>query len=263
MKTVTRQLSINPWGVYSVWRRHAKLYQRTWMVNFVSPVTEPLFYLMIFGYGLAPLIVRMAYLGQVVDYMQFTAAAIILMGLISQSFNEGAYGTYSRINYQKTWQAFLTGPLNFTEVFLGELLWATTKGMIVGLIAGLVTVIVGLYTGWQLLISVPIMLLGSFIFAACGMAAGGLVRHIDQVSVFNVLFIIPMFNISGTYFPRNALPQPLRIAAEVLPLSSLLDLLRWPLGLPVHWYYGLIWLVFLAIALPCLAVRLIYPQLIR
>jgi lipooligosaccharide transport system permease protein len=263
MKTVIRRISISPWSVYSVWRRHAMLYRRTWVVNFLSPVTEPLFYLMIFGYGLAPLIVRLAYLGQVIDYLEFTAAAVILMGLISQSFFEGAYGTFSRINYQKTWQAFLTGPLNFTEVFLGELLWATTKGLIVGIVAGLVTVLVGLYTISQLLISLPLLVLGSFIFAAGGMAAGGIVRHIDQVGVFNILFLIPMFNISGTYFPRGALPGPLRAAAEVLPLASLLDLLRWPLGLPSSWGYSLAWLVFLAIALPCIAARLIYPQLIR
>jgi lipooligosaccharide transport system permease protein len=263
MKLMTRRLSINPWGIYSVWRRHAMLYKRTWLVNFVSPVTEPLFYLMIFGYGLAPLIVRMAYHGKVIDYMQFTAAAIIAMGLLGQSFNEGAYGTFTRINYQKTWQAFLTGPLNFTEVFLGELLWATTKGMIVGLIAGLVTVIVGLYTGWQLFISLPLLLLGSFVFASFGMMVGGIVRHIDQVGVFNILFLVPMFNISGTYFPRSALPGPLRWVAEVMPLASLLDLLRWPLGLPPHWEYGLIWLLSLAVGLPCIAARLIYPQLIR
>jgi lipooligosaccharide transport system permease protein len=255
--------SISPWSIYSVWRRHAKLYQRTWLVNFVSPVTEPLFYLMIFGYGLAPLIGKLTYQGQSVEYMRFASAAIIAMGLLNQSFYEGAYGTFNRINFQKTWQAFLTAPLNFSEVFLGEWLWASTKGMIVGTIAGLMTVWTGLYPLNDLLLSLPLIFLGSLIFAAFGIMVGGLVRHIDQVSVFTLLFLVPMFNISGTYFPRTSLPPILRWIAEAMPLASLLDLLRWNLGLPTHWWYGLIWLLTLLVILPCIAARLIYPQLIR
>jgi lipooligosaccharide transport system permease protein len=263
IKPTLRIPAISPWAVYSVWRRHAKLYQRTWLVNFVSPVTEPLFYLMIFGYGLAPLIGRLAYNGKAIDYMEFTAAAIISMGLLTQSFYEGAYGTFSRIHYQKTWQAFLTGPLNFAEVFLGEWFWASTKGFIVGLIAGLVLMLVGLYSPVDLLLSLPFILLGSLVFAAVGMVVGGVIRHIDQVSVFTVLFLVPMFNISGTYFPRESLPEVLRAIAAVLPLASLLDLLRWQLGVGANWWMGLLWLLFLMVALPCIAARLIYPQLIR
>jgi lipooligosaccharide transport system permease protein len=263
MKPFLKRLSFSPWGVYSVWRRHAKLYQRTWLVNFVSPVAEPLFYLMIFGYGLTPLVRRLAYQGEVVDYMNFTAAAIMAMGLMSQSFYEGAYGTFTRVNFQKTWQAFLTAPLNFAEVFLGEWLWAATKGLIVGIIAGLVVSLVGLYSPWHLLISLPLMCLGSLIFAAFGMVVGGIVRHVDQISVFTILIMVPMFNISGTYFPRASLPGALKWIAELMPLAALLDLLRWNLALPSYWGYSLAWLLVLVVGLPLIAARLIYPQLFR
>jgi lipooligosaccharide transport system permease protein len=148
-------------------------------------------------------------------------------------------------------------------VFLGEWLWASTRGLIVGLIAALFTVIYGLYTWQQVLISLPLLCLGSLIFAAFGMIVGGVVKHIDQVSIFHLLIIVPMFNISGTYFPRNALPDVVRWVAEVLPLASLLDLLRWPLGLPAHWLYSLLWLLALAVTLPVIAARIIYPQLVR
>ena len=45
---------------------------------------------------------------------------MIAVGVLFQSFFEGAYGSFIRLNFQKTWQALLTAPLSFTDVFLGD-----------------------------------------------------------------------------------------------------------------------------------------------
>ncbi|HEY9622203.1 MAG TPA: ABC transporter permease [Crinalium sp.] len=255
--------AVTPWGVYSVWHRHAKVYQRTWLVNCLPPVSEPIVYLIAFGYGLTPLIGEITYHGQPVSYLEFIAPAMIAVGVLFQSFFEGAYSTFIRLNFQKTWQGLLTAPLSFAEVFLGDWLWATTKGMIAGGLTGLVAVIWGLYSATDLLISLPFMLLGSLTFGAIGLFTAGCVRQIDQVNIPIFLFIIPMFTLCGTYFPRETLPAALRAIALVLPLASLIDLLRWPLGLSPWWWLGLLWLVVLMVVFATLAVRKIYPKLIQ
>ncbi len=134
-------ISITPWGIYSVWHRHAKVYQRTWLVNSLPPLSEPLIYLVAFGYGLTPLIGEVSYNGQTISYLEFIAPGMIAIGVLFQSFFEGSFGSFIRLSYQKTWQALLTAPLSFTEVFLGDWLWATTKGTIAGLLTGIVTAI--------------------------------------------------------------------------------------------------------------------------
>lgn len=255
--------AISPWGVYSVWHRHAKVYQRTWLVNCLPPVSEPIVYLLAFGYGLTPLIGDVSYHGQMVSYIKFIAPAMIAVGVLFQSFFEGAYSTFIRLNFQKTWQALLTAPLSFAEVFLGDWLWATTKGMIAGGLTGLVAVLWGLYSGWDLLISLPLMLLGSLTFAAIGLYTAGCIRQIDQVNIPIFLFIIPMFTLCGTYFPRETLPDGLEAIATVLPLASLVDLMRWPLGVSSWWWLGLLWLILLMVIFVKLAIRQIYPKLIR
>ncbi|PSB60915.1 ABC transporter, partial [filamentous cyanobacterium CCP1] len=103
------------WGVYSVWHRHAKVYQRTWLVNCLPPLSEPIIYLVAFGYGLTPLVGDVPYGGQTVPYLKFIAPAMMAIGVLFQSFFEGAYASFIRLNFQKTWQALLTGPLSFSD----------------------------------------------------------------------------------------------------------------------------------------------------
>jgi lipooligosaccharide transport system permease protein len=254
--------ALSAWGVYSVWRRHAKVYQRTWLVNCLPPVSEPIIYLVAFGYGLTPLVGNVPYGGQEVAYLTFIAPAMIAVGILFQSFFEGAYSSFIRLNFQRTWQALLTAPLSFAEVFLGDWLWAATKGMIAGGLTGIVAVIWGLYAASDLLLALPLMFLGSLLFGAMGLLTAGIVRQIDQVNVPIFLIIIPMFTLCGTYFPRSTLPPFLRGIAGILPFASLVDLLRFPLEIPSLWWLNLLWLLGLTALFATLAVRTIYPKLV-
>jgi lipooligosaccharide transport system permease protein len=74
---------------------------------------------------------------------------------------------------------------------------------------------------------------------------------------------VPMFTLCGTYFPRTTLPSGLGYVASVLPLASVVDLLRWPLGLPSFWFLELLWLLLWISVFSVLAWRQIYPQLFR
>lgn len=256
-------ISITPWGVYSVWHRHAKVYQKTWLVNSLPPLSEPLVYLVAFGYGLTPLVGDVTYEGQTVTYLKFIAPGMIAIGVLFQSFFEGSFGSFLRLSYQKTWQGLLTAPLSFTEVFLGDWLWAATKGTIAGCLTSVVTVVWGLYPAWYLLIALPLIILGSLLFAVMGLFVAGTVRTIDQINVPIFLFAVPMFTLCGTYFPRTTLPSVLGNIAGILPLSSLVDLLRFPLGLPSYWLLQLLWLLLWIGVFSVLAWRQIYPQLFR
>lgn len=258
-----KRISVTPWGVYSVWHRHAKVYQKTWLVNSLPPLSEPLIYLVAFGYGLTPLVGDVPYNGQTIPYLQFLAPGMIAVGMLFQSFFEASFGSFIRLSFQRTWQALLTAPLSFTEVFLGDWLWAATKGTMAGTLTGIVAVIWGLYSVSNLLISFPLIVLGSLIFAAIGLFTAGTVRTIDQINVPVFLFIVPMFTLCGTYFPRTTLPSVLSSVANFLPLASIVDLLRWPLGLPDLWYLQLLWLLLWLSVFAVLAWRQIYPQLFR
>ncbi|MFQ4138634.1 ABC transporter permease [Nodosilinea sp. PGN35] len=254
-------ISATPWGVYSVWWRHFQVYRSTWLVNCLPPISEPIVYLLAFGYGLTPLIGDVEYLGQMIPYARFLAPGMIAIGVLFQSFFEGAYSSFIRLNFQKTWQALLTAPLSYTDVFLGDWFWAATKGIIAGTLTGLVAVLANLYDPSSLVLSLPLIVLGSLLFGAFGLLVAGAVDKVDQVNVPIFLVIIPMFTLCGTYFPRDTLPPLLAQFAAFLPLASLVDLLRWPLGLPPEWPLLLLWLAGWMVVMARLAALRIYPRL--
>lgn len=228
-------MNLTLWGVYSVWHRHATRYRNSWKVNCIPPVSEPLVYLIAFGYGMGPLVGELTYLGKEVDYFHFIAPGMIAVGLLFQSFFEGAYGTYIRIRYQMTWQAMLTSPITFDEVFVGDLLWGATRGAIAGVLTALTAVLLGVYPLLSFFAVLPLLLLGCLLFSAMGLMAAGYVKSIDHLNIPVFLLVVPMFVFCGTYFPRDVLPTFLAIIASVLPLSAIVDLLRWPLGVPEGW----------------------------
>ena len=258
-----RNSSITFWGVYSAWHRHVKVYQKTWLVNFLPPMLEPLIYLTAFGFGLTPLVGAAIYANKNISYLQFLAPGMIGIAVLSQSYFEGAYGSFVRLKFQKVWQALLTAPLTFTEVFLGDLLWSATRGCIAGVITAIVTVLFGLYPGWNFIVALPLIVLGSLLFAAMGVLTAGLVRSVDEMNVPFFILIVPMYSVCGTYFPRETLPPMMRHIASVLPLSPLVDLLRWQLEVPKYWLLELLSIVLWIIVCTVLAWRRIYPQLFR
>ncbi len=256
-------MPISVWGIYTVWRRHFKVYTKTLFVNCLAPISEPVIYLIAFGYGLSPLIGTLQYGGKNVSYLEFMAPGMVAVGCLFQAFFEGGYGTFIRLRYQKTWQALLTAPLSYTDIFLGDWCWATSKGLLAGLVTGLVAVLWGAIQPLQLITFLPLLILGSVLFAALGLLTAGLVRTVDQINIPVFLLIIPMFTLCGTYFPRETLPLPLQLIASILPLASLVDLLRWDLGKPEFWELKLAWLLILTLAFGYAAARSIRRQLFR
>ena len=152
------------WGVYSVWLRHARVYQKTWFVNCLAPLSEPILYLFAFGYGLGPLVKELNYQGKEIDYLTFIAPGMIAVAVMFQAYFEGAYGAYVRLHFQKIWQTFLTAPLTFTEIFFGDLLWAVTRGCIAGFATAIVAYCFSLIPLSSMVINAPIIILGSIIF---------------------------------------------------------------------------------------------------
>ncbi len=224
---MVRALSL--WGIYSVWLRHVRLYRRTWLINCLPPISEPVVYLLSFGLGVGPLIKSVSYQGEQIEYIRFIAPGMIAVGVLFQSFLEGAYGTFIRIRFEQSWQAQLTTPLTLPEIFTGDWVWGATRGAIAGVFTGLVATVWGIYPLSGLLEVLPLIFLGGLLFGALGMAAAGFAKTVDQINLPMFLAVVPMFAVCGTYFPRDVLPPSLRAIVDLLPLSLLVDLLREPI----------------------------------
>lgn len=249
-------------GMFSVWRRHLRAYAKTWLVNCLPPLFEPIVYLLAFGVGLSPAIRELTYHGVHVDYPTFLAPSMVALAVVMQSYFEGAYLTYVRTRFERSWQAMLSGPLALTDVFFGELIWGATRGMIGAAATALVGIVWGIYPWWAFVACLPVVAIGCVLFAACGMLTAGLIRSIDQVNVPTFMVIIPMVVVGGTYFPSDGLPTAIRTAISFLPYSACVELLRWHLAPPAHPLLLIGWLLAWTGAMTALAYRALKKLLI-
>jgi len=209
-----------------VWQRNLLVYRRTWKINFLPPLLEPLFYLLAFGVGLAALVGSVSYRGAEVSYVEFIAPALVAVNIMNSAFFENTYASFVRMYYQKTFDAMLATPLTLPEIITGEILWGATRALIGTALMVAVISAFGLLHYPHALLLLPLALLGGLAFGAVGMLFTAIVPNIETFNLPVFLFVTPMFLFSGTFFPLENLPPWAQHLAQLLPLTHLAGLAR-------------------------------------
>jgi lipooligosaccharide transport system permease protein len=215
----------------AVWRRNALVWRRLMGPSIATNVLDPLIFLFAFGYGLGAVINQVAglsYLGFVVPGMMCYAA------MFAASF-EASISVYARFHMQRTWDAILATPVTLTELMLGEMSWAATKGVFssccviaVGLVWG------GIGSFWGAAAALPVLGLGAVCFACAGLVVTAHAKNWDVFAYFFTFWVTPMFMFSGTFFEVTRFPWFVQVIAWLLPMTHLIAVVR-PLvaGLPL------------------------------
>jgi lipooligosaccharide transport system permease protein len=208
---------------WRVWERNRFVFLRTFRVNFLPPLLEPLLYLLSLGYGLG------AFVSDIggVPYPEFIAPALLAISIMNAGFFETTYSSYVRMYFQKTFDAIIATPLSIEEVITGEILWGATRSLVNAAIMLPVLIIFRVVDLPISLAILPFALLAGFLFASIGMCFTALTPNIETLNLPTFLFITPMFLFSGTFFPLAILPVPLQVFAYAfLPLTHVVLVAR-------------------------------------
>jgi lipooligosaccharide transport system permease protein len=196
---------------------------KTYRVNFIPPLVEPLFYLVGLGFGLGGFVQPQEGL----PYIVFIAPALVATSMMFSSFFECTYGSFVRMYYQKTFDAIIATPLSLEEVIAGELLWGATKSLINSTIVLVVIFALGLISSPFALLIPALSFLVGLLFSALAMCFTAIVPNIDSLNYPSFLFITPMFILSGTFFSIATFPVELQAVANVFfPLFHAVELTR-------------------------------------
>jgi lipooligosaccharide transport system permease protein len=153
---------------------------------------------------------------------------------------ETLYSSFSRMHVQKTWDAILNAPMSLDDVVLGELAWATTKAFLSGTAILVVSTALGLIGSPLALAILLVLPLIGFTFGALGLVVTAVSPSYDFFMYYFTLFITPMTILCGVFFPVEQLPAFLQAAAQVLPLTHAVQLVRplflgeWPQQVALH-----------------------------
>ncbi len=205
--------------------RNIYVYRHGWIV-ILSGFFEPLFYLGSIGFGLGALVGSVTGPGgQPISYQLFVAPALLASAAMNGAIAEGTFNFFFKLKYNKTFDSILSTPLSPGDVAVGELTWSLIRG---GIYAGaflIVMAVLGLIVSPAVVLAVPAALLIGFGFGALGMAATSFMRTWQDFDLIQ-LVILPMFLFSGTFYPLDAYPEPLRVIVQLTPLYQGVDLLR-------------------------------------
>jgi lipooligosaccharide transport system permease protein len=208
---------------FAVTRRQYLVWRKVLWASLSTNVANPILFLFAFGFGLGAVVDQMAGL----SYLAFIVPGMMAYSAMFAASFETTIGSYSRLDFQKTWDATLATPVTLLELILGEALWATGKAMLsalcvlaVGLLWGGVGSIAGA------LASLPLILIAGFAFAACGLLATAYAKSWEFFSYFFTFWITPMFIFSGVFFGVDRFPVYIQPIAWILPMTHLIEVIR-------------------------------------
>ena len=210
------------WRFIRVWQRNRDVFFRLWRSQIPVMVAEPIIILLAMGLGLG------TYVGLVdgQSYIEFVAPGIIAgYAMFSASF-ECTYGTFIRMEYQRTYDAIIVTPLNIEDVTAGEIFWGATRSLLTGsFILAIAAAFQLVHSPWALLV-LPVSFLAGIMFSAIAVLYSSLAPSIYSFNYYFSLFITPVFFFSGVFFPLSSFPEIVQKLSWIAPLTPVVQLNR-------------------------------------
>lgn len=210
------------WRFIRVWQRNRDVFFKLWHAEAPGFVAEPIIILLAMGLGLG------AYVGLVdgQKYIEFVAPGIIASYAMFSATFECTYGSFVRMELQKTYDAIIATPLNVEDVIAGEVFWGATRSVMTGTVILIIAAAFQLiHSPWAVLIPVLSFLEG-VMFAAIAILFTSIAPSIYSFNYYFTLFITPMFFFSGVFFPLSSFPEIVQTLSWVAPLTPVVHLTR-------------------------------------
>ncbi len=248
-------------GACRVWLRNFESWKDFAVASLVGTVAEPLLFFAAMGFGLGRCVDDIG--GQ--PYIAFLAPGLVASTAMNAASFETTFGSFTRMNEQRTYEAIVMTPISVGEVVAGDILWAASKSLLGGAVILAFMLPLGLIGSPLAVAVLPLTFGVGIMFGALGMAYTAIAPSSTFFNYFFTLVIGVMFLFSGVFFPLEGLPAWIGWAAWFLPLTHAVVLMRaLTTGtLDAAMWVNAVWLAVFTAAAFWLSVRLIRRRLIR
>jgi ABC-2 type transport system permease protein len=216
--------------IYSVLWVDLRFLRRHWLRTLVTSIVSPILYLIAFGFGLGRGISFGGY-----SYLAFVIPGIIALTAMTGSYNGAGMKLHVDRLFYKCFDEYLLSPISPFSLTVGK----TLIGVVRGLIASVALLLVGIAISPTLIVSplfVLVLIVSCFVFSFLGVLVALWAKSHQDMGTFSTLIILPMTFLSGTFFSLNQVPDAVKAALYVLPLTHSSESLRaTALGQPFPW----------------------------
>ncbi len=206
-----------------MWLRQMKRFSRD-KARLVSNFVQPFFFLSVLGLGLGS--AKFAGMPSGVEYIDILTPGIITMSILFPSVFVGL-----SVLWDKQFgflQEVLVAPVSRLSIVVGRTLGGATTALIQGLIVLLISIFLGvsIQLSLNLVLAFVFMALISFVAIGFGLVIASKMESIEGFQFVVSLFIFPLLFLSSPFSPLDALPSWLRTIAFINPITYGVDGLR-------------------------------------
>ena len=207
-------------AIYVIVAREFKKFVRE-RSRLVSAIARPLVWLFLVGAGMSRLVPPV----DGVSYIQFIFPGILGMTILfSAMFSSISIIWDKEFGFMKE---ILVAPVSRLTIVIGKALSGSIVSTLQAVIVLLLFPLLGLKLGVTDIISaVFICMLVSFSVSAFGIVIATFYESYESFSAIMNFIIMPMFFLSGAMYPVKLLPEALRFAAKLNPLTYGVDALK-------------------------------------
>jgi ABC-2 type transport system permease protein len=216
---------VNAGGVYIIWYRDVLRYWRD-RARLVSSLGQPLLFLIVFGSGLTASLGAglTKELGDV-SYVRFLFPGIVAMAVLFTAVFSAISIVWDReFGFLRE---VLVAPISRAAVVLGKALGGSTVAMFQGAILLILAPILGVSLDPLLVLKLlGLMFLTALALTSMGILIAARLQSMEAFQMIMNFLIMPMFFLSGAFFPLRGLPAWMSVITRFDPVAYGVDPMR-------------------------------------
>ncbi|CAD7045719.1 ABC transporter permease [Pseudorhizobium endolithicum] len=196
--------------------------RRTLLQSVVSPVITTSLYFIVFGTAIGSRIQEV----DGVSYGSFITPGLIMLTLLTQCIGNGSIGIYFP-KFTGTIYEILSAPIAMTEILIGYVGAAASKGLIIGLIIlATASFFVDISIAHPVMM-VVFLVLTAITFSLAGFIIGIWAKNFEQLNIVPMLVVPPLTFLGGSFYSIDMLPPFWQAVSHFNPVLYLVSGFRW------------------------------------
>jgi ABC-2 type transport system permease protein len=160
------------------------------------------------------------------DYIQFMIPGLIMMSVITNSYNNVVSSFYG-IKFQKSIEELLISPMPNWSILLGFVLGGVARGVMIGFIVyGVSLLFYPSFTIVNPLLTLLVLFLTAILFSLMGFINAVFADSFDDISIIPTFILTPLIYLGGVFYSINILPEVWRSISMVNPMLYVVNTFR-------------------------------------
>lgn len=189
----------------AVWHRNRDVFLRLWTWLLIPNVVDVCLSMVALGLGLGAAVSGFGGTG----YAAWIAPGLVVCSALFSAGFECSYGTYYRMDKQRTFDAMVATPVQIDDVVLGELFYGAFRGTVSASVIAAIFGAFGLFDSWWALLLPAICFASAFMMSTLAVTAASVSPMLETLGYWVSFGIFPMYWLSGTFYRPDDFDQPL------------------------------------------------------